>query len=173
MRKIGIGWTCLVACLACVGASAQDAPPADPLSKEIAFMRSLMVNAHAKLNRGLVEIEAADAARARPETPFVKCCSSNLERLDQGLATLRDAVQKASACYEQRRDPKGVDAAALAVQDLRSTANAYKGMADAADTKAASGSFDGAQRAFLNLTRSMAVMPPCGPWTPPPLPERH
>ena len=160
-----------LAVAAAAASAAPAAPPAqDPVAKEIESMRGLMLNARAKLNRGLVEMDSA-TSRSAPATPFERCCTSNLEKLGQGLVTLREAVQKASACYEQRRDRPAVDAANLAVQDLRSMSTALNNMAKAPTLDEAMPSYSGAERAFLNLNKSMAAMPPCGTWIAPVMPK--
>ena len=131
---------------------AKPAQPLDPIAKQLEYVRGMLTNAQAKLNRGAVGVEATASGEAL--TPARSCCSGNLDHIEKGIKAIRELVRERGICFERQRDRESVEIVNLVNQDLRSLGNAVQLFADSTARVETQSALYGCTRTFLNLKRS-------------------
>lgn len=156
----------LLACVAVWGVSgaevaAEKKAPEDPFIKELNLTRSMIANAVTKLNRGIVGTEFEGAKSTAPQTPGRRCCSGNLQYIDESMARLRGLVREVSTCFEQRRDLQSVEAVNIVIQDMRGLTTTLDIFRDSDQQSTAQAAIAAAQRSWIRLHDSLKAMPRC------------
>lgn len=127
---------------------------------EMEVMRGWVSNAQAKLKNNVMGGTANEDPSA-PAPPARRCCSNNLEKIDESQLRLQALLREASECYESDNQPLGVSAVEFAKSDLLFFGKSVVEFAVAPTVIEAGGKIALVIRMFLQLSETVGELEPC------------
>lgn len=160
----------LAACLLAVGAAGAGAPPhpGEPVLPEtiapaMATMRDWIRNATMRLRSNVVGIHRVGTPeQGAADGPAMRCCASNIQKIDESIRRVAEETQKLAACYEREHDNQmraNLEFALVNLDDLR---RALSGFAGARDRRQADVALAALSQSYIHASDDLAKLRSCG-----------
>jgi len=148
-----------VAVLAGPGMAEEEAKSPEPLETELIGIRKSLINASAKLRRGVIGIQSETPNV--PNTPAGKCCATNLERIGHRVGVVQRILGDFDRCYAEQGNQDMLIAVRLAKQDLGGFSKTVSAFANAPSRGQAQGALDATTRTYNLLRETAITLEPC------------